>query len=507
MKTIYEKYRNLDISGSYIGLESGENENAYFCTPKGASIIGWAGVDGIHFCFVRGFGEMIFAVSPMNTPGNYAHPMARDFKDFLRLLLACGHTAALEQAWSWDQEQFDEFLRENVPTAEQSVALHIIREKLSLTPMEQPFPYIKTLQDGFDYRLIPYTEDYYDTVPVEPPIPEWKVYFDANIWGHSGRERAGKEIPLNKQFLWDDEVWTIPAIYTCSKGLIVDFCLQVPSERIHAFMAKWNLSADRDGSGLTKEQRMRIDAENPLTVHINPKAALNGTELPNSHGCGLCWNPCFPEGNGLEARSVMRHYELDPELGYVFWRSAFPWKTKRKPQIKTLSIMLMQEPVAIPGPQFGASFPGEQIEFIHPATGEKHTLTVQEYERQELSDEHFNIPDLDDLEFPKHYTMMSYTLSPDLPDQSLMIVDCAPGDRPCQKHADPRALRATGDVCCIGIIGSVDDPTAIVLGGSNQGELRVACSALHFQPVDDVEWRMVFHEKKRKDAVIRLIYA
>lgn len=502
MKMVYRNYLKLNINGFHIGLEQGENENHYFCTPKGASIIGWAGVDGIHFCFVRGFGDMVFAVSPMNTSGNYVHPLAKDFQDFLRLLLACVHTAALEQAWCWEQEEFDEFLRENTPTEEQSAVLHTIGKELSLMPMEQPFAYMKALQDGFDYRCIPYTQDYYDMVPVEPPIPEWKVYFDTNFWGHSVRERAGQEIPLNKQFVWQDEVWTIPAIYTCSKGLIVDFCLQVPPERIRAFMDKWKLSADNDGSGFTDEQRMQIDAENPLTVNINPKVVLNGTELSSSHGCGLCWNPCLPEGNGLEAWSVMLHYGLDPDQGYAIWRCAFPWKTKRKPQIKTLGIILMQEPIAIPGLHFGASLPGEQIEFAHPSTGKKHTLTVQEYERQELSAEHFNDPD---LEFPRHYIMMSYTLLPDLTDGSFTVTDCASSDRPRQKDADPKAPQATGDVCCIGIIGSADGPTALVFGGDNQGKLRAACSALHFELTIDVEWCMVFYEKTRPDITVELI--
>ena len=92
---------------------------AYFCTPKGAAIFGWAGVDGIHYCFIRGFGGMVFAVSPMNAAPDCVHPLARDFADFLRLLLACGDAAALEQAWMWGEAQFDAFLRENPPTAEQ----------------------------------------------------------------------------------------------------------------------------------------------------------------------------------------------------------------------------------------------------------------------------------------------------------------------------------------------------------------------------------------------------
>ena len=33
---------------------------------------------------------------------------------------------------------------------------------MKLTPMEQPWAYIKKLQASFDYSKIKYTEDYYD---------------------------------------------------------------------------------------------------------------------------------------------------------------------------------------------------------------------------------------------------------------------------------------------------------------------------------------------------------
>ena len=62
----------LDLSN--IGLQRGEKESGYFCTPVGAKVIGWAGVDGIHFCTVKGFGELIFAVNPTYDPGHYVHP-------------------------------------------------------------------------------------------------------------------------------------------------------------------------------------------------------------------------------------------------------------------------------------------------------------------------------------------------------------------------------------------------------------------------------------------------
>ncbi len=34
-------------------------------------------------------------ISPMNSAPNFVHPLARNFADFLRLLLACGDVAAL----------------------------------------------------------------------------------------------------------------------------------------------------------------------------------------------------------------------------------------------------------------------------------------------------------------------------------------------------------------------------------------------------------------------------
>ena len=57
MNLLYEKYKNLKIDGSWIGLEAG-TQTPYFCTPIGAEIIGWD--NGIHYCFIKSFGDMVF---------------------------------------------------------------------------------------------------------------------------------------------------------------------------------------------------------------------------------------------------------------------------------------------------------------------------------------------------------------------------------------------------------------------------------------------------------------
>ena len=106
----YTEFKRMHIDLGALGAEGGRNAVRYTCTPKGAKIFGWAGVDGIHFCTIKGFGETIFSVSPMNPGQDCVQPLARDMGDFLRLLLACGDTAALEQAWMWTEAQFEEYL-------------------------------------------------------------------------------------------------------------------------------------------------------------------------------------------------------------------------------------------------------------------------------------------------------------------------------------------------------------------------------------------------------------
>ena len=500
--TTYNKFNRLNIDTLPLGFERDNNKNLYFCTPKGAKIIGWAGVDGIHFCFIRGFGEMVFAVSPMNTPGNYVHPLANCFSDFLCLLLACGDTTALEQAYSWNQAQFETFFTDKPITEAQSSVLNIISEKLQLEAMEHPFEYIKQLQADFDYSKIKFIEDYDDFVPSEPTLPEWKVYFEGNFWGHSTGQKAGKEISTNVQFTLNNKEWFIPSIYNCSEGLVIDFCVQIPIESIRDFISKWNLSIKNDGSDFTREQQIQIDAENPMAINITPEIVLNGKTISCSHGCGLSWNPCFTELNNMESDGVLKQYTLDPASGWFIWRSAFPWQTTRKPKISSLSVVIKHDPISISGSHFVVSAPGECVDFTNPITKTSHILTVQEYEQQEIPN---NIFSDDDYNFPPHCTAMSYTVTPELADESFSVRDCNSGDRPRKKQTNPMEPQSTADCFSVGIIGGAYRPTAIPFGDSEQGKLRAVCSALHFVPVNTVEWKIVFHEKPCADITVKII--
>ncbi len=505
MSSFYQKFLRKHITLAPLGVEQSSDNTIYFCTPKGASIIGWAGVDGIHYCFIRGFGEMVFAVNPSNANPDYVHPLANSFEDFLRLLLASGSADAIEQAWMWNKEQFDTYIKENTPIKSGQAVLAEIADKLFLAPMESPWQYIKGLQNSFDYSQINYTEDFNDpdmNGNVERTLPKWEVYFDGNFWGHSGRQRPGKEISVQTHFNLNDKEWYIPSIYSCSSGLVIDFCVKIPAQRISKFIDKWKLSPENDAGNFSEEQQAEIAAENPMAVNISPEIILNGKTISSSHGCGLSWNPCFPEQNGIESDGACKHYGLDQDSGWVIWRSAFPWQTKRKPKISSLSVTIKHDRTNIDGSHFGIAAPGECIDFTNPTTQTSHTLTVQEYEQQEIPTDRFGD---EDYIFPSHCTAMSYTISPDLEDGSFSVRDCSSGDRPRKKQHNPMEPQAVDDCCAIGIIGGAYTPTAIPFGNSGQGKLRAVCSALHFEPVNTVEWKIIFHEKPCADMTVKII--
>lgn len=69
MASFYQKFKALGLDLAPLGLEDRGTEGSYFCTPVGARCIGRPGVDGIHFCFICGHREMVFAAICFTRPG------------------------------------------------------------------------------------------------------------------------------------------------------------------------------------------------------------------------------------------------------------------------------------------------------------------------------------------------------------------------------------------------------------------------------------------------------
>ena len=165
--TIYEKYCQLNIDGRWIGLEKSDLSVDYFCTPIKATVIGWE--NSIHYCFIKGYRDIVFAVNPEPSVDRYVYPLAMNFKEFLQLILTCGSTTAVEQIIGWSKEQFESFLNseDNAKHPEQEKVLEIIRKELKLKPKENPYEYVKVVQELFDDSKIKFSNEYYDTLGLE----------------------------------------------------------------------------------------------------------------------------------------------------------------------------------------------------------------------------------------------------------------------------------------------------------------------------------------------------
>ena len=52
-------------------------------------------------------------------------------------------------------------------TIKQKELLSLLGKELNLTPMANPFEYVKALQAGFDDSKISYSDEYYDVLGIE----------------------------------------------------------------------------------------------------------------------------------------------------------------------------------------------------------------------------------------------------------------------------------------------------------------------------------------------------
>ncbi len=487
------KKRNLDLSA--LGFSISDTPEVYYCTPKGAHILGSSGVDGIHYCTVPGFGDLIFAVSPMNSE-DPVHPIAGSFEDLLRLLLACGDMAALDQCFAWNEEQFFSFLQDNPATPEQQEVLSALRREFDLSPIEDVYHYVKNLQAEVDCSKIPYTREYCELTgnPTPPEEDEkWQVFFDRGFTKDK-RQRPGEEIVLGKSFTWGDELWHVPSVYSCGKGLVIDCCVEIDPSRFQNFLDKW-LSLTGSGKPLSEEMEENLSRENPLTMEFEASLFMNGKKARRSTGAGSSWIPerLLPDNtiNDSHILPLMKHYGLDPERIWSFQRISFPWPGSRSPKIRQLILNLKRSPENLEVCRFKDPNAGDVISFVHPLTGTEHRLTVLEYEPQEV------VPEIrSGYDFPNCFKTMTYSLDPDLSEEKFQVRDCRNNDA-------PRRVRTGSDW------DTDDGPAAVAIAilrpaGTKEGK-HVTFSAMHFVQAQSVEWKIVLREKLMDDMAIELI--
>lgn len=497
---LYQRFCEAVPNWGNIGLARGPEKSTYFCTPVGAKVLAWTGVDGIHFCRIRGLGEMVFSVSPMNLPGEYVFPVARNFRDFLGLLLFCKDAAAIEQAWAWDREKFMSFVASVHPSVDAQVMLSRIAE-LGVEPVEDPYGYLHSLQSEFDYTRLRFPEEYDEWAPpVTRPQP-WRVTYKGSLDHQEGR--AGKEIPVGVSFTWAGAQWHVPAVYACSEGLVVDFLIRFDAGKVRDYIDK--LQELEEDPEQTHQDHQALEEENPMALVFQPRIIVNGAVLSQERGYERHYLPgqLLPEAmlQDAVARQVLEHYGVNRQEPWTIHRAAFRWITGKRPPLRKLALQLSQPPATIPGPCFEVRVQGESFEFVHPDTGVSHRLTVESLSQQELPQ---SGRPLSGMVLPGCFCTMTYSVEPSLPAGSILLRDSVPSEEP-RRMASPESEDLEGEAAAIAFIGGADGPTAVLLASPDLGKgTGVVNSSLHFKPVDTVRWQLCFRRKPHNDITVDL---
>jgi hypothetical protein len=320
---------------------------------------------------------------------------------------------------------------------------------------------------------------------------KYKVFYQGSLYGHFGRDRAGKEIEINKSFLWGGESWLVPSVYVCGKGLVADILKSVSVEDFRAFAEKFGLDENSDCDGFSDEQQAEIEAENPLNSDIFASIQFGGRKSDMEFSSSDCWNPLFPD-SGDAAEALLEKYGLDKSFCWQITRVSIPWRGRKPKKISSLSLRLRADRLRVSDMHFKAERPGDRTEFTNPATGKTHILTVTDIERQK-----FSKPRHIGEKEPPLCTIMNYDISPKIPRDEISVNDRSEPEKPRGILA-PRGKAASA----IGIIGGADGPTVIVTSSVSG---RTACSSLYYEPEYEPDWCMVFYKKPKEDIEIELI--
>jgi hypothetical protein len=326
------------------------------------------------------------------------------------------------------------------------------------------------------------------------------VYHDNNIWGKGSPETKLTALPINHSFLWGEQEILIPAVYVGKAGAVLDVCAKIPIEDMAAFLKKWDYK--RQMSLKTPEEFEQIDADNPGSREFVVEICLDGTPLVLRMSSSLRWypesviqmgnaNPASEDGfeNNKSAEEWMRAYSCDKGCCWYFERLSYNWNGEPILSPQNISLAFRANLISITAGHFstGGSCDGKTVKTADPITGQEYTLTLHSCEQIRNS---FAEIGAKGVVYPECCQILSYSIAPEIDHSLFCIRDCAEGDHPRMGDTQEPPSGSNG-------------PTAVFMAGKNAApDNRMAVSSLHFEPVSEVQWRMVFQIKPKNDTEI-----
>lgn len=360
-------------------------------------------------------------------------------------------------------------------------------------------------------------------------MSEWKVLFEENFWG-SVREddpafEAGMEIerplstvehPVNQTVSWCGETWKILSVYTCEKGLVVDYCKQTDPVELAAFVRKFRAAGLEDD--FDEELFERLQLENPSAPNVLLRVSRGAVKLPCRGSSGLHYMPVDPDAdpdsdavggvpeNDPVVMACMEHYGLDEAFAYSISRAHFLWDEGHAEDLSGLTVTFYEQDVHVPGEHFTLTGGKQEIPLVHPVSGEKFALHIDRIEANELPEEHLERMNSirkdrePEMLYPTYFETVYYGVHPETGADQLCLKACAKGDSPIAKGHGQVAASS------VAVIGGSCGPTSIFVTGNVRSELHMKsiCSPLFFEPTPVREWYVTYFMKRREDLQVEL---
>lgn len=352
------------------------------------------------------------------------------------------------------------------------------------------------------------------------------VYYSKKLWGRDRYAKKLTPVPLQKTILWEKHELFIPAVYVGKAGAVLDVCEKIPVSDMEAFLKKWD--RERRLSLKTQEELEQFHAENPGSRDFMTEMSLDGSSLSCRISGSLMWYPpaisrmtanetdapdedrspaiqtsrsadskdAEPASdddwpNDKIAEELMNAYGCDRTCCWHFGRVSYEWKSEPVLAPQKISLYFQTRPVPVTAGHFMTDLSNrtENIEIVHPIRGQKYDLTILECEQMQhhLSFTQFGRKD---IVYPEHSLILAYRISPEIPDSLFTIRDCSDGDHP--RKADTSEIDQKNQ--CLS--------SSVFVIGNHRGPDHTAASSLYFEPVSTVQWRAVFHIKKKADLQI-----
>lgn len=325
------------------------------------------------------------------------------------------------------------------------------------------------------------------------------VTYDGSFWKNTADETPCRPVAVNKQFDWNGYTWFIPAIYVCRQGMVMDLLKRVPLSEMEVFVKKWK---DREGDS---GHWAAAEYENPLSGNFGLEIRAEGAEIRHTRSCGTCWHPFGDDGRSTsrEAQVLMKAYNCSEDYSWNFNRAFFQWDFEAIPENVRLELKLRPEKYMLPCPEHftvETDSAEKTVEFTHPVTGSRHVLVVRESAREMLTE--FEFDDGGRFTYPRCCLRLRYRFENEEEYEQFFPRDCSDGDSPRRNGTagEGNTLIGTSVAAIAILVGEDSEDRSFEDGSSGDGSSRdsrgrdsgwrEAYSALHFEPVDQAEWRI-----------------